>query len=528
MKPLEPDPVHTGGGTAALVVVDVLLSRVYCLLLLINRSHYQSVNMLASGVTYGVMAATLVAVAAYAIIVSRRMEMNSVKNFVSAKNSTTTLRLAWCFFSAGIGAGTLFSYPQIGVDAGSWGVIGYALSGVVGMIVLALVGPYTRSALGENVTMTDVVSHRFGYIMQVYVGFISMFYQFICLASEYTSIAQLTTMMSPNAHPIVTILIVAFLTNLYLVIGGLRASLATDVWQGIGVVALVAVVCIAMFFHVSIPDGAWSSTNVAAFTTAGFETLVTLVIAVGASNLFFTGFWQRVYAAYDDHTLRKAAGIASGIIALFTVALAIAGMVSYLAYPDGVLFFAVLIDMGRGWQVLIVVVIAMLSSGVSDSIQMGLAAELTTCFPKLSLLHARVICVLLNAPAIAIGYQQYDILTLYLIADLLCTAAVGPMLLCTWKRATRVGALAGSAAGLATIFICGVIAQGKFVGGFNWFILPEGLYSQNSMITFIVTLAIPPVVTVGVSLLTTSKVTAVAKDDSYLLEHSPIQESSTH
>uniref|UniRef100_H3GR35 Uncharacterized protein n=1 Tax=Phytophthora ramorum TaxID=164328 RepID=H3GR35_PHYRM len=206
-------------------------------------------RMLASGVTYGVMAATLIAVAAYAIIVSRRSEINSVTSFVSAKNSTTTLRLAWCFFSAGIGAGTLFSYPQIGVDAGSWGVIGYALSGVTGMVVLALVGPYTRSALGENVTMTDV-------------------------------------------------------------------------------------------------------------------------------------------------------------------------------------------------------------------------------------------------------------------------------------RATRTGALAGSAAGLLTIFICGVIAQGKFVGGFNWFILPEGLYSQNSMITFIVTLIVPPVVTVGVSLMTAPKAGEGAKDDSYLLEHSPVQEIS--
>ncbi|GMF14053.1 unnamed protein product [Phytophthora lilii] len=475
--------------------------------------------MLATGVTYGVMAATLVAVAAYAIIASRRMEkIDTIKSFVSAKNSTPTLRLAWCFFSAGIGAGTLFSFPEIGVDAGSWGIIGYTLSGITGMIVLAVVGPYTRSVLGENVTMTDVVSRRFGYIMQVYVGFISVFYQFICLASEYTCIAQLTTMMSPDAHPIVTILLVAFLTNLYLTIGGLRASLATDVWQGIGVVSLLAVVCITMFFYVSIPDGAWSRTNVAAFTTAGFETLVTLVIAVTASNLFFTGFWQRVYAAYDDNTLRKAAFIASIILSVFTVALAMAGMVSYLAYPDGVLFFAILIDMGRGWQVLIIIVIAMLSSGVSDSIQMGIAAELTTCFPKLSLLHA----LLLNAPAIAIGYQQYNILTLYLIADLLCTAAVGPMLLGTWKRATRTGALAGCAAGLATIFIYGVIAQGKFVGGFNWFILPEGLYSQNSMITFIVTLIVPPVVTVGVSLMTPEE----ADDGNYLLqEHSPIQES---
>ncbi|KAG2905674.1 hypothetical protein PC117_g20696 [Phytophthora cactorum] len=430
-----------------------------------NSSH----TMLASGVTYGVMIATLVAVAAYAIIVSRRMEINSVKNFVSAKNSTTSLRLAWCFFSAGMGSWTLFSFPAIGVDAGSWGVIGYTMSGVCGMLVLAIVGPNTRSALGL---------HR------------------------------------PH-------FVVVFLTNLYLLIGGLRASLATDVWQGIGVIALLAVVCIAMCFHVSIPDGAWSRTNVAAFTVEGFETLVTLVIAVTASNLFFTGFWQRVYAAYDDQTLRNAAFMACGIIIPFTVALALAGMVSYLAYPDGDLFFAILIDMGRGWEVLIVIVIAMLASGVSDSIQIGIAAELTTCFPKLSLLHARIIVALLNVPAIVIGHQQYDILNLFLIADLLCTAAVGPMLLGVWKRATRTGALAGSAAGLATIFICGVIAQGKFVGGFNWFILPEGLYSQNSMITFIVTLIVPPVVTVIVSLMTSK--TNDATDGSYLLEHSPIQ-----
>ncbi|KAE9094013.1 hypothetical protein PF010_g17269 [Phytophthora fragariae] len=452
-------------------------------------------EMLASGVTYGVMIATLVAVAAYAIVVSRRMEVNSAKNFVSAKNSTEA-RLVLLFRWNGVMDPFLLPADRV-------------------------VRPYTRSALGENVTMTDVVARRFGYIMQVYIGLISVFYQFISLASELTCVAQLTTMLSPNAHPLIPILVVVFLTNLYLLIGGLRASLATDVWQGIGVIALLAVVCIAMCVHVSIPEGAWSRTNVAAFTVAGFETLVTLVIAVTASNFFFTGFWQRVYAAYDDHTLRKAAFMACGIIIPFTVALALAGMVSYLAYPDGDLFFAILIDMGRGWEVLIVIVIAMLASGVSDSIQIGIAAELTTCFPKLSLLYARVIVALLNVPAIVIGYQQYDILNLFLIADLLCTAAVGPMLLGVWKRANRTGALAGSAAGLITIFVCGVIAQGKFVGGFNWFILPEGLYSQNSMITFIVALVVPPVVTVVVSLMTPKSDDPVT-DGSYLLEHSPV------
>jgi Na+/proline symporter len=336
--------------------------------------------------------------------------------------------------------------------------------------------------------------------MQIYIALISVFYQFISLASELTTVGYMATILAPNADPVVPILFVAIITNIYLLIGGLRASLATDVWQGIAVVSLVFVVCIAMAFHVTIPEGAWKTTNVAAFTTTGFETLVTLCIAITASNLFFTGYWQRVFSGADDATVRKAAVLASLIIIPFTIALAVSGMVSFLAYPDGTYFFAILLDMGRFWQVLVAIVITSLASSVCDSIQIGISAEIVGNFPQLSLLHARAICVLLNIPAIIIATKNYDILTLFLIADLLCTAAVGPMLLGAWKRTSVAGALVGSASGLITIFICGVAYKGTFVGGFEWFVLPEGLYSYNSMITFIVTLIVPVVTTVGVSL----------------------------
>lgn len=336
--------------------------------------------------------------------------------------------------------------------------------------------------------------------MQIYIALVSVFYQFISLASELTTVGSLAVVLSPGADPVVPILFVAIITNIYLLIGGLRASLATDVWQGIAVVSLVFVVVIAMMFSVSVPDGAWSQTHVAAFTTSGFETLVTLCIAVTASNLFFTGYWQRVFSGADDATVRRAAVYACIIIVPFTVALAIAGMVSSLAYPEGLYFFAILLDMGRFWQVLVAIVIASLASSVCDSIQIGISAEIVGNFPQLSLLHARAICVLLNIPAIVIATKAYNILTLFLIADLLCTAAVGPMLLGAWTRATRTGALTGCAAGLITIFVCGVAYKGTFVGGFEWFALPDGLYAASSMVTFIVTLIVPTLTTVVVSL----------------------------
>jgi Na+/proline symporter len=405
-----------------------------------------------------------------------------------------------------MGSWTLFSFPEIGVLAGTWGVIGYTLSGVLGMLVLGWAGPYTRALLGDGVTLTDWVNNRFGRVMQIYIALISVFYQFISLASELTCVGSLAVILSPGADPVVPIICVAVITNIYLLIGGLRASLATDVWQGIAVVSLVFVVLIAMAFTVTIPENAWKESDVAAFTTTGFETLVTLCIAITASNLFFTGFWQRVFSGADDATVRRASVYACFIIIPFTVALAVSGMVSSLAYPDGTYyFFSVLLEMGRGWQVLVAIVIASLASSVCDSIQIGISAEIVANFPGLTLFHARTICLVLNIPAIVIATKAYDILTLFLIADLLCTAAVGPMLLGAWKRATVTGAISGSIAGLLTIFVCGVAYKGTFIGGFEWFGLPDGLYASTSMVTFIVTLIVPTATTVLVSLAMPSK-----------------------
>lgn len=58
-----------------------------------------------------------------------------------------------------MGSWTLFSFPEIGVLAGTWGVIGYTLSGVLGMLVLGWAGPYTRALLGDGVTLTDWVNN---------------------------------------------------------------------------------------------------------------------------------------------------------------------------------------------------------------------------------------------------------------------------------------------------------------------------------------------------------------------------------
>lgn len=52
--------------------------------------------MLSTGVTYGVMIATLVVVAAYAILASRSMDVHSVKNFLRFVLPCLTTRALAC------------------------------------------------------------------------------------------------------------------------------------------------------------------------------------------------------------------------------------------------------------------------------------------------------------------------------------------------------------------------------------------------------------------------------------------------
>jgi hypothetical protein len=120
---------------------------------------------------------------------------------------------------------------------------------------------------------------------------------------------------------------------------------------------------------------------------------------------------------------------------------------------------------------------------------------------SLTLLTETSHVVLLNIPAIFIAFKHYNVLHLFLIADLFCTATVGPMLLGAWKKTTSFAALMGCATGLLTIFGYGWYVTGSVVGGFEWFILPHGMYSTTSMIIFILALIVPTLTTWGITLI---------------------------
>ncbi|RHY27553.1 hypothetical protein DYB32_006698 [Aphanomyces invadans] len=307
--------------------------------------------------------------------------------------------------------------------------------------------------------------------------------------------------------------------------GGIKASIATDAVKGGFVLLLVVIICIAAFSYTTLPANAFESTGIASFTTIGFEAVFTLTIAVVSSNLFLTGFWLRTFAAKNDADLRKACAYAALASTPFIVLLGVVGFMGYIMHPeapvfDGGFFFYILLDMPEGWSILVLIVVAALVSSTADTIQTGMSAEILSNFQdRLSLPFARFISIIINIPAIFIALTDTSVLKLFLIADLLCAATVGPIFLGIWNRTHPTAVLAGCVSGLLT-----------FVDGFNEFVLEEGLFTTHSMVLFILTLVIPVIVTVGLTfILPPAPKRSVPKNgNNELLVEAPVNHSSEH
>ena len=88
-------------------------------------------------------------------------------------------------------------------------------------------------------------------------------------------------------------------------------------------------------------------------------------------------------------------------------------------------------------------------------------------------------------------------LTLFVLADLLCATCVVPVVLGLWVRIHHTAALVGCVVGLLTAFITFGVGIDEDPGNFETLTMAGGLYSDTSFIAFIIT----PVCSGGATLL---------------------------
>ncbi|WP_136253935.1 sodium:solute symporter family transporter [Onishia niordana] len=404
-----------------------------------------------------------------------------VDDYVTARNSQTASTLGLSFLASGMGAWILFAPPEVGAFVGPIALAGYAIGAALPFVVLAACGPAIRRYLPEGRSIGEFAERRYGAGVRRYVSLISVLYMACFLAAELTAIGGITALLS-DVPPALVVIGVAVSTLLYTALGGLRASLATDRWQALLLIALLLIVGgLGLSRLPDLPEGAALPSIP---TGSALSVALTLVIAVTAANLFHQGYWQRVWAAKSGQALGRGA-LFGGLITVAVVA--VVGGLGILAAMSGVAlgeppmpFFALLIDAPAGLKLLGLVLAVTLVASSVDTLQNGIASlsvgdGRVSGRTGLGLPMARWLTVALMVPVVVLALQNLSVLRLFLIADLLCASAMVPVLLGLWSRMTTTAAVAGGLAGLLGAVMPGWVAQGSVMSGLMAASFPGGV-----------------------------------------------------
>ena len=247
----------------------------------------------------------------------------------------------------------------------------------------------------------------------------------------------------------------------------MRASLFTDRIQFFIIIPLLIVIVIAAIVAV---DGIGDVLDKVSDTKpellspthgGGIEFGITLMIAILAAEMFNQGSWQRVYTMRDEGTLRKGFLIA-GIVVLPVIF--VTGLFGIMAVGmdaadnPSVAMISFVKEVMPFWSVVALLVLGIvLVMSSMDTLLNGIVSAVTTDLTRFKpemgsasvLTSSRAVTVVLIIPAIFIASQGYSVLYLFLVADLVCAAAIFPVFFGLYsKNLTGTAALVSSLAGL--------------------------------------------------------------------------------
>ena len=406
------------------------------------------------------------------------------------------------FFASGMGAWVVYGTTEMGANPRlSWlGVLGYSIASAIPGVFVMWLGPLIREATKgrKAFSTTDFCLARYGRVMQFSCAAISVFYMWIYLVAEFTSISNIYALLVgkqtfdwvyyENLNVGYTTYIavgIGVLTVLYTGIGGLPSSIVTDKFQGIMMGGLVLLLTIAVC---SVSENRISKEQfdlASNWTEDGFYALVTLILAIISAELFNQATWQRVWAAKDTPSLRKGFGLGSFLVFLLMMFFGIMGMIGYAKEPSAydnlekyayLAFFNILEPMGQGWHILVLIFVTSLAASSVDSLQNGITSLLSSDLlkisqnPELIKWMNRAILVAVNISAVVKSAERYDVLGLFLVADLVCATAVFPVFMGLLNpdkfgiiSPTEMGAFMGIIGGISAVLVSGVVIDsGKF------------------------------------------------------------------
>jgi len=263
---------------------------------------------------------------------------------------------------------------------------------------------------------------------------------FIFLCAEVTAVAMLVNYISGTPLWLTATLVIVF-TLIYTLYGGLRASILTDNLQFFIILILLFISAYYLFSlnynYISFEVVQTNSSHLLSSKyipnyTAG----LTFFIAVAATNLFHQGNWQRVFAAKNNEVLKKSLLFSFIIIIPIVFFMGISGIMAVSI--DGnvnsdLAFFSILLkDKTEFLSVIIIILAVSLTVSTIDTLVNAISSIVVVDGKKLFrrsnqnnfVGSSKVAIVILSGISLIIASKGYSILYLFLLADLLCCAAV--------------------------------------------------------------------------------------------------------
>ena len=326
---------------------------------------------------------------------------------------------------------------------------------------------------------------------------------FIFLCAEMTAVAKV--LQSYGGYSLgLGAFIILLATASYSLMGGLRLSIKTDFIQFI----LIMFVLLGLFYFIpwnkSFETFDFASTMSSDFTNFNHVAFgLTLIIAVLCTEVFNHTSWQRVYALKKDDLKRSF--IISALIVF--VVIFILGMTGLYAKSTGLLgsaanlalFDLLALKSPVTIFILILFVVSLVLSS-SDSLLNGIASLFVLNKEENSknLSFYRWVIVLTCFPVYYIASKGYDVFYLFLLADLLCCALIGPAIFSILGKKEYTNTFALS---IVSLVIGGVIFPGldfsngilvTFIGSES---LPALLVSNQLFFSFVITVFLSFVLT---------------------------------
>ncbi len=363
-----------------------------------------------------------------------------LNNYLIANRNIGLFSLTTSLTASALGAWILFGPASASTWGGMGAIIGYSLGTAFPMFFLIYLGKKIRKEFPKGSSLIEFTRKKFGKSLFKLILLMTIFYMFIFLCAEVTAVAVLINYIS-GTELWITALIVLLSTLAYTLYGGLRASIFTDNIQMvvIGVLLMISVSCITSFTGSEFSFDFIKEKNPQLLSPSylpSYTAGLTFFIAVAATNLFHQGNWQRVYAAKNYETLKKSLIISFFIIIPVVFYMGFTGMVAFsmdpTTRPDLGFFTLLLKEQTELLSIVVIILGLALTISTVDTLVNAISSLIVVdgkatfnLDKKTNYLNvSKYIILFLSLISFIIASKGFDILYLFLLADLFCCAFV--------------------------------------------------------------------------------------------------------